>query len=144
MTKEDWEIFERKLSVPYGHRVDLLADGYKISVIVVQTSPMRFGLELYVNNDFQLKWLTEDCEIRRRFCRKCTKKLYSTAKIKEIRKECGKRFADQCAAQKYEYYVPTWNSPRSLKAHLIKHNQSIEFYHPDPGGETDANSRNHE
>ena len=132
MTKNDWETFEARLSDPYGGRVDLMIDGYKIAVVVARTKPLRFVLELYVDGHFDLKWLTEDCEIRRRFCRKCSKKLYSAAKIKEIQKECGKRFASKCAAETYEYYMPVWNTAKSLKTHLIKNNQSIEFY---TGGE---------
>lgn len=132
MTKNDWETFEARLSDPYGGRVDLMIDGYKITVVVARTKPLRFVLELYVDGHFDLKWLTEDCEIRQRFCRKCSKKLYSAANIKEIQKECGKRFASKCAAETYEYYMPVWNTAKSLKNHLIKNNQSIEFY---TGGE---------
>lgn len=47
-------------------------------------------------------------------------------------RERMKRFASKCAAETYEYYMPVWNTAKSLKTHLIKNNQSIEFY---TGGE---------
>lgn len=127
MTKEDWDVFEKKLSDPYGGMVRLLVDGYEITVIVVQDKPLHFNLVLYVDGKFKTEWVANDCDIRRRFFRKCSKKVYSAAEIREFRKELGKRRADKIAAERFEYYTPCWNTAKSLKAHLIKNNQSIEF-----------------
>ncbi len=128
MTKEDWDVFEEKLSNPYGGMVRLLVDGYEITVVVAQEKPLHFCLELYVDGKIKAEWLTNDRDIRRRFFRKCSKKLYSAAEIREFRKELGKRQADKLAAERYECYTPYWNTAKSLKAHLIKNNQSIAFW----------------
>ncbi len=128
MTKEDWDVFEKKLSNPYGGRVKLLVDGYKITVVVVQDKPLHFCLEVYVNGKIKGEWLVNDCDIRRRFFRKSSKKLYSTAVIREFQKELGKGRAEKLAAERFEHYTPYWNTAKSLKAHLIKNNQSITFF----------------
>ncbi len=85
MTKEDWGVFEKKLSDPYGGVVRLLVDGYEITVIVVQEKPLHFSLVLYVDGKFKTEWIANDCDIRRRFFRKCSKKVYSSAEIREFR-----------------------------------------------------------
>lgn len=128
MTKKEWDVFEEKLSDPYGGIVRLLVDGYEVSVIVVQEKPLHFSLALYVDGKIKSAWSLNDCDIRRRFYRKCSKKLYSAAEIREFQKELGKRKADKLAAGRFEYYTPYWNTAKSLKAHLIKNNQSIAFW----------------
>ena len=70
MTKDEWQEAERRALWKYGG-LTLLVDGYKISVQRQYATPYKSKLAVYVNGTFRGKWLVEDCEERRRFCRRC-------------------------------------------------------------------------
>lgn len=66
MTDEQWKQVESRLSRPFGS-VKMQIDGYKITVVVEPLKGMKLVLMVYVDGYFRGKWLTEDCDIRRRF-----------------------------------------------------------------------------
>lgn len=126
MTAEEWKKVEKTLSVPY-FSVKMTIDGYNISIITVEYKPLRYCYEIFVDGKFKLKWLTEDCEIRRRFCCRRTKSLLSAKQKKELKRERKKIREYVEKEMTYEWYEPFWTSFRSLKNHLIKNNTSIEL-----------------
>ena len=68
MTKEQWETAEQNLQSSY-RIVKLQADGYTLS-LQTQRYKMQLCIAVYVDGKIQGKWLTEDCEIRRKFFQK--------------------------------------------------------------------------
>ncbi len=131
MTDEEWKIAEDELSGFYGY-VRLKIDGYDVTVEKRQISEMKACLAVFIDGAFKMKWALEDCEIRRRFCRKCKKKMYTnkakTDFIKYVGKKAAKQFEKENSHLLYStYYEPFFGSFRTLKAHLIKNNDSIEL-----------------
>lgn len=126
MTKEEWIKVEAALSSIYG-RVDLLIDGYNVSVVCLPYKSLRQVLMIYINGEFKTKWCLEDCEERRRFCfrsKKCLLNSRERTKLKREKKSIREAVKKQMTT--YIYY-PHWNSFRTLKNHLLKNNKSIEL-----------------
>lgn len=131
MTETDWKTAEGRLNNIYGH-INLLIDGYKVSVGYVKKTNTQYCLAVYIDGVFEFKWLTEECDIRRRFCRQGKKRMTSRKAREDFIKAVGKK-----AAEKFEkenehllymtYYEPYFGSFRTLKSHLIKNNTSIEL-----------------
>ena len=86
MTKEEWKQAEEKLNSAFS-RVDLLVDGYKITVVVEPLKGMKLVLMVYVDGYFRGKWLTEDCDIRRRFYYCSKRSLLTTKEKKRLQRE---------------------------------------------------------
>ncbi|AEG60035.1 hypothetical protein [Desulforamulus ruminis] len=124
MTPQDWKEVELSLNSFYKQAV-LMCDGYKITLTLGRISQFKNGIKVYVNNVLKLKWMIEECEERRRFFRPIKKSLISP-KEKAAFKRLSKK-AKLDIKTEYTYYAPYWTSFRALKAHLIKHNKSIEL-----------------
>ena len=94
MTDEQWKQVESRLSRPFGS-VKMQIDGYKITVVVEPLKGMKLVLMVYVDGYFRGKWLTEDCDIRRRFYY-CSKRSLLTTKERNgcsvRRKPFGRKF----------------------------------------------------
>ena len=126
MTKEEWAKIEDKLSSPFGY-VKLKVDGYNVIVEVRQDKPLHNVLAVFINGEFKPKWCCEDCEERRRFCCKHKKSLLTAQQRKQLKRE-RKAVREEVEKQLTVYtYYPFWNSFRSMKAHFIKNNKSIEL-----------------
>ncbi len=74
MTAEEWEKVESALNSPFG-RVKLKIDEYNIDIGIVLDKPLKYCYAVYIDGIFKGNWLSEDCEIRRRFCQRRTKSL---------------------------------------------------------------------
>jgi hypothetical protein len=84
-------------------------------------------LAVFIDGEFKMKWCLEDCEERRRFCFKHKSSLLTAQQRKKLKSECkAVREEVEMKLTVYTYY-PFWNSFRSLKAHFIKNNTSIEL-----------------
>lgn len=126
MTKEEWARIENKLSSPFGY-VKLKIDGYNVVVEVRQYKPLHNVLAVFIDGEFKMKWCLEDCEERRRFCFKHKSSLLTAQQRKKLKREC-KAVREEVERKLTVYtYYPFWNSFRSLKAHFIKNNTSIEL-----------------
>lgn len=126
MTCEDWKKAEQELSTVYG-KTEFLVDGYAISVFWYPKKELQFVLMISVNGKVDFKSADEDCEIRRRFYSRHTKCMLDAKQRKRLKRE---RKAFQEAVRKqmtYEYFLPYWSSFKSMKAHFIKNNSSIEL-----------------
>lgn len=126
MTAEEWKTCEEHLSGYYG-KADLKVDEYNLTLIVVPRKKLQQEIMVYIDGKFKVEWLTDDCEIRRRFYNKHKKCLCSQAEMKKI-KRMRKVQRENVLENAYCYwYEPCWQSFRSLKTHLIKNNSSIEL-----------------
>lgn len=126
MTAEEWEKVESALNSPFG-RVKLKIDEYNIDIGIVLDKPLKYCYAVYIDGIFKGKWLSEDCEIRRRFCQRHTKSLLNAKgkqKLKRERKEIREQVIKNTT---YEWYEPYFSSFRTLKSHFIKNNNSIEL-----------------
>ena len=72
MTAEEWKKVDKSLKFVTSQGITLKIDGYKVYLFLTQKSQFQNAIAFYVNDEFRSKWLTEDCEERRRFC--CCKK----------------------------------------------------------------------
>ena len=125
MTKEEWEQAEKSLFWSYG-RVEMKIDGYDVTIVVEPLKALKNVLVVYMNGELKGKWLSEDCEERRRFFQKHTKNLLSRKEQKRLARE-KKAVRETVGKTTYEWYSPYWTSFRSLKSHLIKNNKRIEL-----------------
>lgn len=131
MTKEDWKIVERQLSSLYGS-AKMKIDGYIITVTYARMTMTRYCLAVYVNGVFKGEWLSEDCEIRRKFCNPQKRQVLSEKEKTKLIKEVGKRKFERFAKEnpqklQYTVYSPYFGSLRSLKSHILKNCTSIEL-----------------
>lgn len=125
MTKEEWEYAEKRLYNTYS-RLQLKVDDYDVSIVVEPLKPLKNVLVVYVNGEWKGKWLSEDCEERRRFYQKHTGNILSRKEQKRLARE-KKAVRETVGKTTYDWYSPYWTSFRSLKSHLLKNNKSIEF-----------------
>ena len=129
MTQEDWKKAEQKLIPPFGY-AKFQIDGYNVSVGTVRTSTTKFSYMIYVDGEFRGEWLSEDCEIRRRFCYEGRKNILTGKSRTDFIKEFGKREYNRFVKANpekvfYSYFTPYFGSFRTMKAHFIKNNTSI-------------------
>lgn len=123
MTKADWDKVEASMSSAYG-LISLLCDGYRLTL---QTGIYKRKLSTvpYVNGELKGIWMSQDCEERRRFFRPVQTLVWKKKTTKGFSKKTLKTLGID-PAEKRTYYSCEW-SFRSLKAHLIKNNTSIEL-----------------
>lgn len=129
MTADEWKKAEQMLRPPYGH-AKFLIDGYNVIVEMRLTSSTKFSFVVFVDGVFKCEWLTEDCDIRRRFCYKGRQTLLTSKKKDEFIKKFGKREYNRFIKENPElcyvtFYSPYFGSFRTLKQHFIKNNTSI-------------------
>ncbi len=126
MTNEEWKIVEHELSSLFGS-VKMKIDGYDVCVQVARVSAMKFCLAIYIDGKFKGKWVTEDCEIRRRFCQQHKNSLLTREDRNRLKRE--RKVVREAVEKKatYYWYEPYWGSFRSMKNHLVKNNKSIEL-----------------
>ena len=128
LTEEQWAEVKRQVSWT-GGQAELLIDGYGITIERIRMSEMRDALMVYVNGQFIGKWLSEDCEERRRFFCPRTRYVHSAAQRKRLARGLGKRLVREIGAdKKITQYLPWWPSFDSLRRHLVKHNTSIALF----------------
>jgi hypothetical protein len=126
MTPQEWKVVEENLKVLY-HPVKLNCDGYEVTLILEQTGQFKNAIMVYIDGVVKGKWITNDCEERRRFFQPVTKSLWSTkqlASMKKLSKKMRRKFEGR---SKYTYFRPYWTSFQSLKKHLIKENKEIQL-----------------
>jgi hypothetical protein len=127
MTKEDWNKVECLFSVRYGI-VKLNCDGYKITLSVETIGKLQLAIVVYVNGTLKGKWMSEDCEERRKFYQKTEKFMYGKKLRTDMRKLCKKKeYIKDGWDQKQQRYNFYWKSFSSLKKHLIANNKEIQL-----------------
>lgn len=128
MTKEEWDQAKTILASAYGV-VQLVVDGFNLTLQVVRVAEMRYEIMPYVNGKFEGRWITQKTDESVRFLRPKTVSLYTPkekARAKKLRKEI--RDAVYPGLEKQTtYYIWGWSSFASLKRHLLANNKSIEL-----------------
>jgi hypothetical protein len=124
MKNEDWDKVEHSMQIPWGW-VTLVCDGYQIDI---RTGIYKRHLSsiCYVNGSFKGAWILNDCEERRRFFRPVKRLNWKPRVLKGLSKKKLKCMNIDPAETSISYSAE-WTSFRSLKAHLIKNNTSIEL-----------------
>lgn len=128
MTKEQWKEAENALKSLFNY-VKLKIDGYEVSLHLERIDTYKNGITVYINGKFDGNWLFQECEERRRFCRKIEKSMVTSkqkAEFKKLPKKLQKEY-QEFYNRKYEYYNFYWTSFNTLKRHLIKENENIEL-----------------
>lgn len=128
MTKEEWKQAEEILESLY-YPVNLKADGFDVTLILERVGTYKNMIMVYIGGQFKGKWMSEDCEERRRFFQKKVRSLLTAkqkAGLKKLSKKRQKEFAESYHTN-YEIYTPQWSSFGALKKHLIANNKSIEL-----------------
>ena len=103
MTDEQWKQMESRLSRPFGS-VKMQIDGYEITVVVEPLKGMKLVLMVYVDGYFRGKWLTEDCDIRKRFYY-CSKRSLLTAKEKKRLQREKKAIREKIQKETFRGYI---------------------------------------
>ncbi|WP_051617136.1 hypothetical protein [Desulfonatronovibrio hydrogenovorans] len=128
LSKEEWEEFEKNLSYPYGW-AELFCDGYKVTFNVEREGTLRFAIVWYIDRKFKGKWLLEDCEIRRKFARPSVRNRWKKNMWKGLPKRMLKRMKID-PDEKVTVHLWHWNSAKSLRRHLVKNCDKIEWVKP--------------
>lgn len=127
LTKEDIEKITAELALPWGY-VSLRCDGFSVTVAVVRTGTLKYGLAVYIDGFQKGKHILEDCEERRRFLRPSTCYLYSPKARQKLIKECGKRIAKKVGVDKRStIHSHSWLSARAMLRHFVANNTSVEL-----------------
>ena len=127
-TKEQWKAVEAGLFGSFG-RVELLCDGYSVSLCKQLIGESKLAISVYVDEWFRGGWLLEDCEERRRFMRPVRIRLYRGAIRKRLEK-VSKRKRKELGIDIDEtgtYYMPSWPTFAPLRRHLARENTTIEI-----------------
>ena len=74
------------MSSPYGS-VNLKIDGYDITIMCVVEKPLHYCLAVYVDGKIKGEWISQDCEIRRKFYQKHTLDSKQKKRLKREKKE---------------------------------------------------------
>lgn len=109
MTKEEWKQAEEKLNSAFS-RVDLLVDGYAVTIRKEPCDKMRLGLTVYVDGTIKGEWVVQDCEIRRKFYY-CSERSLLTAKERKSCKRNGKQFGKPCLQERLIRYSHRFSIP---------------------------------
>lgn len=126
MTKEQWETAERILQLPYCS-IKLQADGYTLT-LQIEPDKMQLYIVVYVDGEIRGKWITEDCEIRRKFFQKHKHSILTRKEQEKLKRE-RKAFREAVLSNSVYYtYSPYWSSFRSLKRHLCQNCTDITLY----------------
>jgi len=128
MTDEEWKEVEQAVEPPYG-RAELIADGYKISIVCMKQKSLKYHLVVYVNGYIKGEWLLNDCEERRRFMRKykrcyLTENQKKSKQFRELPEDLKQKAVELNTITQYYFDFPSF---KSLKSQLIRNNKSIEM-----------------
>lgn len=127
MTAEQWKQVEEKLQFVCTSGVKLLIDGYEVSLYLMQVSQFRNAILVYINGEFRGKWITEDCEERRRFF-PCKKRCLTNAnELKKMGIRSKKEIQKYKEMATYNEYLSAWTNFKAMKKHFEANNKSIEI-----------------
>jgi len=126
LTKEQWNEIDKKLSSHFGF-VDLLIDGYKISLVVRSISRFKQAIVVFVNDTIEFNKINGSEEAKR-FWSPHRVYLYSPKERKKMKRIYKELHLLNDSSEKFIIlYWPYWTSFTKMKAHLKKNNESIKF-----------------
>jgi hypothetical protein len=125
-TPEQWQAAHVALCGLFGS-VELHCDGYRLTIEKRLLNERNLCLLPYVNGEWKVAWMVNDCEERRRFMRPVTRRRHSAKTEKLFRR------IDRITGNKRQYnetityHFWEWLSFAALKRHLIKNNEAIHL-----------------
>lgn len=129
MTPADWDFIAAQLSSPFSGPVDLLCDGYELTLAVVKTKPLQYAIHIYVGGVFKGVWCNskEPCEEQRRFMRPIKSAYYTPSKLAKLAKLFTKQQLAEMKAKHFLFFTSMWPTFEPLKRHLVANNKSIQL-----------------
>ncbi len=122
---EDWKDIRRGITLFTSEY--LMVDGYKITLSIEMITDVKLKYVIWINGKLEGRWLTKDCEERRRFMYRKERFLYPLKTRKEYLKIAGKKKAlERGILAKYSYWNWSFPSFAALKKVLLANNESIE------------------
>jgi len=125
-TDRQWNDVEVRLSHAFGS-AKFKCDGFDVTAQVTPVGKLRYGIALYVNGSFLGKWITEDCEERRRFMYARQYHIHGRTFQARMARIVGKKEAAQKYSGMGTQYSWAFPSFTAMKRHMLKHNQSVEI-----------------
>lgn len=122
LSKEQKDELIGKLSTTWG-AVDLMCDGYLVSLRVECYKALSYRVTTYVNGFFKGVWCRgKDPAPEAKFLRKSVRPNLSPAKRKQAEKTLGKRYVakDPYFGGSVTVYLPDWSSGRAAINHLCR------------------------
>lgn len=130
MTKDEWLRVKQELSNPWG-AVDLLVDGYRLTLQVQQRAALKFVIVPYVNSVFKGAWMLKDSEEGKRFLRPVEVSVFKPAEKARLTKGMSKTTVKKVFGDRLDktFAVFQWGWPTfgPLQRHLIANNKVIEL-----------------
>jgi hypothetical protein len=128
LTKEQKDELAQKLTSPWG-RVELICDGYTVTLNVERYKALNFRIITYVNGQFKGEWINSKQSFpEQKFLRKEVKSLVSAAERKKAEKAFGKRWVakDPLWSGKVTFFNCDWSSGKTAINHLCKVCESVQ------------------
>jgi hypothetical protein len=130
ISKEQWQEIENTLSRSYGI-VNLICDGFPLTLEVQRIAPLKYGIFFFVEGIFLGKWLLNDCEERRRFCRPVEGFVFDAKLRNSLINIYGGKRAPKAKVEeinrKFTAYQCAWTNAKALCRHLRKNNLNIQL-----------------
>ena len=130
MKKKEWEKIKAQLAHrwPFGG-VSLKIDGYLVTLVVSSIDLFHNGIKVYVDGRFEGKWLTQDCEERRRFMPQRVRSLMSSKQIARYNMlpKRDQKVLKEYREATYIEYSTHWTSWSALVKHFEANNQEIQL-----------------
>lgn len=134
MKKKDWEKAKEQLTHrwPFGG-VSLRIDGYQVDLVVSPIDLFHNGIKVYVDGRFEGKWLTQDCEERRRFMPQRVRALMSSKQIAGYNRlpKRDRELLKEYREATYIEYSTHWTSWSALVKHFEANNRDIQLLDED-------------
>ena len=129
MRQDDWKRAKEILSRPYG-QITLLVDGYEVTLQLQMLRGMfRNGIAVYINGQFKWKWLTTDCEERRRFIAQRDVPLMNRQEIAHYNRlpKAQQKALKDYRDRKYIRYDTHWTDWNAMVKHFEANNEDIRL-----------------
>jgi len=130
-TTEQWKEIEADVMRLY-HPIYLDCDGYLVRLMLERVEKLRLGITVRVNGELAPSWLglfkdDQVSEEGRRFFQQRTRSVWRGKSKKTVRRAFGKKEAEKKTSHRH----PWWESPTSMRRHLVANNDVIRLLDED-------------
>lgn len=132
LSKEQRDKAVSDLSTPWGI-VDLMCDGYRVTLSVERAKGMTYRVMTYANGEFKGLWCSPSSEApESKFMRKLVRPVYSLGHKRKLEKILGKRAVqkDPKYSATHTWYWPDWASGKAAVSHLCRVCDSVQIAEP--------------